>query len=218
MESCKNSKEVLKTLLRLSDNFDLDANDIPEAVLKLCDHFKTESESAVRVKILSILSDIGQEPQVDVLNIIDETVALLKNEVSHKVIAQGLNTLLKLGKTISDSLSLHSRLVDIAKYYLKDVNHAVKCKCLEMIGVFTPVNQGTGVDKILDLVCSYHNNDDARVRSQSFHTVIVLHERGLKLNAEIYGSICAALKDDYEIVRQVVLKLICLLGNAYPEQ
>lgn len=218
LDNCKTSNDALVTLLRISDNFDIDVSEVPEVVKKLAEHFKIESESAVRVKILSLLSDIGQEANVDVASVLDETILLLKNELSHKVIAQGLNTILKLGKIAGDHQGLYSRLIEIAKTYLKDVNHYVKCKCLEIIGAFTPVIPNSDTEKILQLVCSYHNNDDARVRSQAFSTLILLHERGLKLNPDMYSNVCAALRDDYEIVRRVVLKLICLLGNTYPDK
>ncbi|KAJ8964134.1 hypothetical protein NQ314_005102 [Rhamnusium bicolor] len=108
--------------------------------------------------------------------IIDETIALLKNDKSHKVIAQGMNTILKLGKLVPDtSTAFHQRLVDVAKIYLKDISHAVKCRCLEIIGVHSPVCTGEEADNLLHLISSYFNNDDARVRSQAFCTVITLN-------------------------------------------
>lgn len=164
-----------------------------------------------------MLAEIGQAQKVDLTLIIDETINLLKNERSHKVLAQGINTFLQLGKLSTDNSALHQRLLELAKNYLKDVSQAVKSKCLEVIGVLTPVNC-TDSESILLLVGSYFSNSDARVRSQAFSTMIALHERGLKLNPNIYMSVCSALKDDYEIVRSVVLKLVWLLGNAYPEK
>ncbi|KAJ8933175.1 hypothetical protein NQ318_006469 [Aromia moschata] len=218
LEECKNSSEALKILLQISDSFEIDQTDLSECVKKLSDHFKNESESAVRVKILSLLSDIGHVNNADVITIIDETISLLKNDKSHKVIAQGMNTILKLGKLMPDSATtFHQKLVDVAKLYLKDISHAVKCKCLEIIGVNSPACAGEEVEKLLYLISSYFNNDDARVRSQAFSTMITLHKRNFKINPKIYVDVCEALKDDYEIVRQVVLELIWLLGNTYPE-
>lgn len=219
LEGCKTSSEALRTLLRVSDTFEFEPSDIPEAVKKLSDHFKNEAESAVRVKILSLLSDIGHLPSAEVVSIIDETILLLKNDHSHKVIAQGMNTILKLGKLVSEGVvSLHQKLVDLARGYLKDVNHAVKCKCLEIIGVHIPICTGADAEQLLLLISSYFNNDDARVRSQAFSTIITLHERGFKINPDIYVEVCNALKDDYEVVRKVVLKLVWLLGNTFPEK
>lgn len=219
LESNLSSNDALKILLQVSDSFELDSADIPEAVKKLSEHFKNESESAVRVKILSLLSDIGHESNADPVSIIDETISLLKNDHSHKVIAQGMNTILKLGKLVTDNaIVFHQKLVDVAKNYLKDVSHAVKCKCLEIIGVHVPLCSGNDADKIFRLINSYFNNDDARVRSQAFSTMITLHDRGFKINSDMYVDVCDALNDDYEVVRHVVLKLIWLLGNTYPEK
>ena len=74
----------------------------------------------------------------------------------------------------------------------------------------------------------YHNNlnynqinfilQDARVRCESFQSLLTLHERGHMLSADLYEPACAALADDYEIVREVALKLVWLLGNKYPEK
>lgn len=219
LENCKSSNEALSTLLRISDNISVDPQDHPEILKRLSEHFRSETESVVRVKILSLLCDIGQEASFEVISIIDEIILLLKNDHSHKVIAQGMNTILKLGEVVTDaSTFVHQKLVEIAKVYLKDVNHTVKCKCLEIIGVHTPLCEGTEAECILQLVSSYFKNEDARVRSQAFSTMIKLHERSFRLNPEIYSSVCDSLKDDYEIVRSVVLKLVWVLAKTYPDQ
>lgn len=205
-------------MLRVSDSFELENSELQDAVKKLSDHFKSEPETAVRVKILSLLCDIGHEAGADVVSIIEETVTLLRNDYSHKVITQGVNTILKLGMLVGDNISVLQKIVDIARYYLRDVSHNVKCKCLEIIAVHTPVCAGTDAEKLLHLIHSYFNNDDARVRSQAFSAMITLHKRGFKLNPEIYDDVCKALKDDYEIVRKVVLELVWHLANTYPEK
>lgn len=219
LEKCKNSNEALSTLLRISDNLSLDPQDLPEVLKRLSDYFKNEVESVIRVKILSLLCEIGQEPYADVQLILDEIISLLKNDHSHKVIAQGMNTILKLGKLINDTSSAtYQRLVEVARTYLKDVNHTVKCKCLEIIGVHTPISEGKEAAALLFLVSSYFNNEDARVRSQAFSTMITLHERGFQLSPDIYPDVCNCLKDDYEIVRSVVLNLVWVLAQAHPDQ
>ena len=47
--------------------------------------------------------------------IIEETVQLLKKEESHKVIVQGILALLRLGKLLPDNVSVHQKLVLVAK-------------------------------------------------------------------------------------------------------
>lgn len=48
--------------------------------------------------------------------------------------------------------------------------------------------------------------------------MLVMDKRGLSLDPKLYDQVCPALSDDYEIVRQVALKLVHLLGNKYPEK
>lgn len=143
---------------------------------------------------------------------------MLKNDHSHKVIAQGINTILKLGKLATDNVAMQQKLIEVARNYLKDISHSVKCRCLEILAVHTPISTSLDADNILQLVCSYCNNDDARVRSQAFMAMITMHERGFKLNPDIYTDACEALKDDYEIVRKAALKLVWHLANTYPEK
>jgi hypothetical protein len=52
--------------------------------------------------------------------IIEETIQLLKKEESHKVIAQGVSALLRLGKLLPDNASVHQKLVLVAKQVSTD--------------------------------------------------------------------------------------------------
>lgn len=84
------------------------------------DHFKNEAESAARVKILMLLCEIGEEYPLEGVSIIDEIIILIKNDRSHKVLSQGMKTILKLGQLVNDSVTgFHQKLVELAKYYLK---------------------------------------------------------------------------------------------------
>lgn len=217
LEKCKNSNEALQALLRISDCLEFESSHIPEAIRKLSDYYKIEAESAVRVKILSLFADIGCEQGADVTAIIEETILLLKSESSHKVIAQGISTIQKLGLLITDNPTYHLKLIDIAKQYLTDVSHSVKCRCLTLIGLLLPLGTGPETDAVLKLVGNYFFSEDARVRSEAFSTMIAFHDRGFTINPAMYSDVITALKDDYEIVRQVALKLVWVLGNTYPE-
>lgn len=218
LEKCKNSNEALQALLRISDCLEFESAHIPEAIRKLSDHFKIQAESAVRVKILALFADISCEPGADLTSIIEETILLLKTEKSHKVLAQGISTIQKIGVLIVDNPNYHLKLVEVAKTYLKDVSHSVKCQCLYLIGLLLPLETEADTESVLKLVKNYFYSEDARVRSEAFNTMICFHERGFKLNPDIYSDVISALKDDYEIVRQVALKLVWVLGNTYPEK
>lgn len=87
LEKCKSSDEALQLLLRISDCLQFQESDVDEAIKKLSEHFQSEEEAAVRVKILWLFCDIGLEcPGAKLNNLIDETIHLIKNETSHKVI------------------------------------------------------------------------------------------------------------------------------------
>lgn len=220
LERQKTSNEALQVLLRISDSLQFQEDDFLDIIKKLVEHFKREKESAVRVKILSLFGDIGCETGADIQHLLEETQQLLKEETSHKVIVQGVTTLLRLGKLLPDNVQIHTKLVLSAKQYLKDTSHAVKSRCLELIGQLLPVvdtAQSALVQNMLRLIGDYTYSQDARVRAAAFKTMINLHDRGLKLDPSIYTEVCSSLKDDYEIVRLAALRLICVLGNTYAE-
>lgn len=56
------------------------------------------------------------------------------------------------------------------------------------------------------------------MRTQAFESMLIMDKRGLSLDPQLYDRVCPALADDYEIVRQVALKLVHLFGNKYPEK
>ncbi|CAH0406105.1 unnamed protein product [Chilo suppressalis] len=226
LEKCKSSDEALQLLLRISDCLQFQESDVEEAIKKLSEHFQSEEDSVVRVKILWLFCDIGLEcPGANLNNLIDETIHLIKNETSHKVIAQGIATLIKLGNKLTDDKILMMRLVSVAKDNLKDTSHQVKCRCLQLISELYPIypeserttDMTAEANAIVKLLADYSNAEDARVRCESFQSLLTLDERGQTLSAELYENVCPALSDDYEIVREVALKLVWLLGNKYPE-
>ena len=100
LEKCKGGNDALQLLVRISDILSkMIPEDVPIAVKKLVERFPIEPEAAVRTKILWVLAELGEvtfDP-TEKARIINETATLLKNEESHRVISQGLATLLKLG-------------------------------------------------------------------------------------------------------------------------
>lgn len=55
------------------------------------------------------------------------------------MIAQGVDTLLKLGSKLSEDKILCMRLVNVAKENLKDTSHMVKCRSLQLISELYPI-------------------------------------------------------------------------------
>lgn len=95
LKQSKSSNESLQLLLRVSDSLQIDESDIPDILLKLREQYLKENESAVRVKIVSLIGDIGSQAVTCIKVLIDETIILLQRETSSKVTAQGLTTLLR---------------------------------------------------------------------------------------------------------------------------
>lgn len=59
MENAANSNAALQILIKISDHLSSNyGEDLNEPIKKLSDHFKKESESAVRVKVVIILVEI----------------------------------------------------------------------------------------------------------------------------------------------------------------
>ncbi|XP_031778632.1 integrator complex subunit 4 [Nasonia vitripennis] len=212
LEKCKGGNDALQLLVRISDTLgQMAIEDIPTAVKKLSERFAIEQEAAVRAKILWIFAELGEltyDP-LEKTRIVNETANLLKEEKSHRVKSQGLATLLKLGdynKTL---------VLKIARDHLPDTWHGVQTRCLSIIGRYLSAN---AADDTLVLVNNYAKSQDPRVRAQAFETMAELHtHRSCRLPASFFQEACQCLRDDYEIVRRAVLKLIWLLGNEYPE-
>lgn len=112
-------------------------------------------------------------------------------------------------------LNCRTLVLKIARDHLSDTWHGVQTRCLSIIGRYLSAN---AADDTLVLVNNYAKSQDPRVRAQAFETMAELHtHRGCRLPASFFQEACQCLRDDYEIVRRAVLKLIWLLGNEYPE-
>lgn len=100
LEKCKSGNDALQLLVRVSDTIgQMSVDDIPIVVKKLSSRFEIEQEAAVRAKIFSVLSELGEltPDSHEKAKIVTETANLLKSEKSHRAKSQGLATLLKLG-------------------------------------------------------------------------------------------------------------------------
>nr|CAD7263757.1 unnamed protein product [Timema shepardi] len=219
LEKSKSSNDALQVLVRIADCLKFEEEDIPDVIKKLSEYFQYEVVSTVRAKILALFADISKEQGADIPSITEELISLLKKEESHKVLAQGVSALLKIGRLQPDNQGLHQKIVQVAIQRLKDTSHLVKCTSLELIGDLLPVGATveTSPGSIMRLVGDYTHSDEGRVRSAAFRAMMTLHGRGLTLDPSVYSEACLALKDDYEIVRQEALRLVWVLGRTYPE-
>lgn len=178
------------------------------------EHFKRENESAVRVKVLSLFREFSLGSDIDLSTFIDEIILTLKNEKSSKVICQGLNVLYKLGK--GQTLSIINRVLEYAKLQLTSHSCNVHKHALTVFGGIIQ-NPDMG-KKILDLIGKYTDSQDARVRAESFRSILTLNESGVPLPSSLFKRAADALNDDYECVRKEALQLIYEIGKSHPEE
>lgn len=86
METALNSNVALQILIQISDALQYNDEDSTESIQKICEHFKRENQSAVRVRILGLLNEFAAEPcSVDGAILVDEIILLLSTEQSPKV-------------------------------------------------------------------------------------------------------------------------------------
>lgn len=86
LDGVQNSNEALQLLIQISDVLQYNDEDLPDAIHKICEHFRREQQSAVRVKILALLSEFATEScAVDGTVLIDDILMLMGGEKSPKV-------------------------------------------------------------------------------------------------------------------------------------
>lgn len=213
-------QQIISQLIELEDNLPHQDNDSGNILLReLLDLYHREKEPIVRCKIATILGQLSPYPWINAETLFNDIVPLLRMEKSHKVISQLINALHVIGKASIINSSLHRQLVDIARKNLKDVSHMVRISCLAIIGDFGIPGQMEDENSvsIFELLSSYTNDQDSRVRSSAFLSILQLHQRGIHLDVNMYKNACNALSDDHEGVRVAAVKLVWVLSHLYPE-
>lgn len=217
LELMTTSNDALQILTQISDDliYNGSGDEMTEIVRKLAEHFKREKESAVRVKVLSLLADLAVDSCVDGTFLVDEIVLLLKTETSPKVISQGLQSLHNIGESQSLPSSILLRTVMFAKQQLSNTSHNVQRHALLLLGAF--LNLREAEKESLDLISKYTDSQDSRVRAQAFRSILMLGKRGAFLPPSLYIRATDSLKDDYECVRKEALQFVYELGVRHPE-
>lgn len=198
-----------------------------ESLRKLNEHYKRENESAVRVKLLALISEFANDSSsgnnsglgngnVDCTALIEEIIILLRNESSPKVIAQGLYSIYKIGEIQPLANIILTKVVALAKQQLTAASHNIQRHALLLLGAFAQLSDAE--TEILSLVAQYTDSQDSRVRAQAFRSILMLGKRGVILIPSLYSRAIKSLKDDYECVRKEALQLVYELGIKHPEQ
>lgn len=213
-----NSSECLQLLIELSDSLPNEADDVISVYRVLLEHLHKERESAIRVKIVSILRQLVDRKLIESTCFLDDIVPIIKSETSHKVLAHLIETFHALGKVGYNELRMQQKILHITKQYLTDKTHSVVSACLKVISDFTPVDVQSETNSLtLKILGEYSHNQDPRIRTSALEALVHLHNRGLKLDINLCDEACKALNDDYEGVRMVALKLVKILSFSYAD-
>lgn len=230
LENSTSSNDALQVLIQISDNIStfIDEDTLMESIRKLNDHYKRENESAVRVKVLALLSEFANDSihntnnstsgasNVDCTALIEEIIILLRNESSPKVISQGLYSIYKIGECQPLANIILTKVVALAKQQLCAASHNIQRHALLLLGAFAQLSDAE--TEILSLVAQYTDSQDSRVRAQAFRSILMLGKRGVILTPSLYTRAIKSLKDDYECVRKEALQLVYELSIKHPEQ
>lgn len=215
LKDYKSPNDTMQELINISDTIVYEDQENVEIMKRLSDIFRHEQEeSAVRVKILSLLSDFAFDTNLDGSTLIDEVLSLTKNETSSKVLSQGLHSLHRIGISYQIPPVYMSRIVMHAKQRLVHHSLNVQRHAILVIGAFCPISDAK--EETLDLISKYTDSQDSRVRAQAFRSILTLGKRGVELPPQLFERAVSALQDDYECVRREVLQLIYELGTRHP--
>ncbi|GFY47093.1 integrator complex subunit 4 [Trichonephila inaurata madagascariensis] len=211
------SSETLQFLLQVEEAIKGEVDALP-LYNTLIDHYQKEPEPIVRVKIISIFSQMVQGNLIEPYTLYEDLQPLLKNETSHKVTAMLLSTFHQI-KRIEKDDKLHLQIFQLAKKYLNNRSYEVKCAALSVIGDFIALDDKSETfQNTLQLLAEYSHDHEPRVRTEALNALLNLHERGLKLDSTLYEEVCEALTDDYEGVRMAALRLIDVVSHLHSEK
>ncbi|XP_075157218.1 integrator complex subunit 4 [Haematobia irritans] len=221
--SPQNSKELLDVLVKIADELvltDCQLPEIHEVVNKLIELFRQErdGDTTIRVMILGLLADLSEVRITEVVNaLIDEIIAVLKNEKSQKVIAQGLGSLHKIGtKNLKILPTMYvTKIAHFAQQQLSSESHQTQKNALMVLSSFVALTDAK--KGVIDTIGHYADSQDSGVRAQSLRSILCLGERGAILSPSLYQRGVDAMQDDYECVREQALQLVLQIGLKHPE-
>ncbi|XP_076820077.1 integrator complex subunit 4-like [Clavelina lepadiformis] len=219
------SHVVLQILLKFSKQLPVSADHAQQICDILLKHFHSEKNTAVRAKIAWLLRRLSSTLGFHPLQTADKIIILMDAEVSGKVLAQLWSAALSIALRLTQEKSLHQKLVTMACSGLTDHHQEVRCCCLNVIGNLAtnkntsklPSEKRWDQVNVHTLVADYFADPEPRVRSASLRALILMHQRGQRLELNVYEQSCAALNDDHEVVRLTAVELVWILSHVYPE-
>lgn len=218
---CSTPDVTLNLLIQLSENLPSEDEHVQAAYQVLLGELHRQQDAPIKAKMVSILKQMVKNGTLLPATVLDDILPIIRVETSHKVLLQMMNMLHEIGKVSTAEGRHQIKVLQLAKQFLTNGNHQVKCSCLNIISDFTPFESGqsTEFSQAAIVILGEHSyNQDPRVRTTALQALLHLHNRGYKLDFSLYGSVCKALDDDYEGVRMAALRLIQVLSALYSER
>ncbi|CAL4089100.1 unnamed protein product, partial [Meganyctiphanes norvegica] len=207
---------------------DLGLLNLPEA------HPTSEIESEVSRRLLELLQDDSQpsfitckvlalmaaipNTQHQVQVIFEDVVSVGKRSSSGKVLSHVVHTATALSQVHPPDPKLQHQVITLALSKLNSTHYIIKVRCLESLGRLCPVDIGHVQTSIMTALVDHTTDQDNRVRTAAFNALVDVQEKNIKLSQEVYDSVCGALSDDYQCVREAALSLIKLVAECDPER
>ncbi|XP_043224556.1 integrator complex subunit 4-like [Amphibalanus amphitrite] len=218
LQRAKTSRESLQALTSLAELSPAQVEDVGGVVRRLLEVFSRDQETAVRCAVLRLVQQLvsAAGERAHLASAADELTALLERETSSSVAGQCLSALSELGALSGGEARLSARLVAAARPRLSHASHQVAARAAALLGRLLPVSPQPTDD--LTQLGEATRAQDPRVRCAALQALLTLHGRGLSLGGPLYADAVAALRDDYESVREAGLQLVHVLAQTAPER
>lgn len=209
---------MIMMLIQLTEALPTQQEEVLSVYKSLLEHFHSEKETMARAKLVAVVGQMVRKSGLDPGLVLDDLVTLLKNETSHMVLASLVDALHLVGLQSPSDKRIQQKVVQLARQTLGDTNFKVKCKCLYLLSDLLPTDEKPEMTSgLLSTLSDYSNNQDPRVRTEAFQSMLRLDSRGLRLDLSLYEHVTSALDDDYESVRIAALKLLEVLSHVYSD-
>ncbi|XP_063598149.1 integrator complex subunit 4-like [Penaeus indicus] len=211
-------QNLLPILVNLHHALPVSGETQTEVVQGLMTLLQNESHPPIIiVKVLALLAAVITT-QSQAQPVFEEVMTVAKRSKSQKVIAQAIHTASSLSQCVPPDPKLQDQVIQLALSQFTSTNYVIKVRSLEAVGNLCPAEEGRVQSAIMKTLIEHTKNQDNRVRTAAFNALLVVQEREVKLSPEVYDSVCQALHDDYQCVREVALNLIKVAADGDPER
>lgn len=210
-------QELLPALVNLHHALPLSSEIETEVFRRLLGFLQDDSQpSFITCKVLSLMAAIPST-QHQVQMIFEDVVSVGKRSSSGKVLSHVVHTATALSQVHPPDPKLQDQVITLALSKLTSTHYIIKVRCLESLGRLCPVDSGRVQTSIMTALVDHTTDQDNRVRTAAFNALVDVQEKNIKLYPEVYDSVCGALSDDYQCVREAALSLIKLCSDCDPE-